>query len=132
MTSRHPSRKTKQYLAPTQPEFPAPQPLAEAPHKLAGGEKPSSTVPSPGKSQRGRYAVHEKRSPAADVEGLVRKLAASAPEARILAAKALKAYAADAEKAREVASLLPPDSPANNLISSVRAHCIALIRKEIR
>ncbi len=125
MTGRHPS-KTKPYLAPTQPEFPAPQPLAEAPH---GGKRPESTIPSPGKSQRGRYAIHSARE---SLQGMVEGLSSSQPDVRSISAKKLKAYADDAEKARDVVGLLPPDSPSNRLISDVRAHCIAHIRKEIR
>src|SRR5512135_2838442 len=122
MMSKHPSRKTKPCLAPTQPEFPA-QPMAEAPRTLGGDRKPASTVPSPGvvrKSQRGRYAVHEKRGQSADIKGLVKDLSSSQPDARVLAAKKLKEYATDAEKARNVVSLLPPDDPSNRMVALVR------------
>lgn len=132
MIGKRQSGKTKPYLAPTQPEFPA-QPMAEPPSASGGGKKPSSAVPSPGavrKSQRGRYAVHEKRAPALDLQAAVKELSSPQPEVRAMAAKRLKAYAAGAEKARDVVSLLPPDS--NKLISDVRAHCIAIMRKEIR
>jgi hypothetical protein len=120
---RHPKQ-----LPVTQPEIPA-QPLAEKP---AGRGKKNSTMPSPGstrKSQRGRYAIHQARS--IDVEAVVKELSSpSPPDVRVLAAKKLKAYVTDADRARDVMSILPADN--SRLVSSVRAHCIEHIRKEIR
>ncbi len=123
---RHPSRRSRQ-LAPTQPEMKA-QPLAET--ALSPAPKKPSTMPSPGqarKSHRGRYAVHAQPL---DVQAAVQDLTSRSPEERIRASKALRAYVSDTEKAREIVGILPPDS--NRLIASVRAHCIELIRKEIR
>lgn len=125
------SQRTRAQTATTQPEIPA-QPLAEKP--ITAPKKKNSTMPSPGsgrKSQRGRYAVHEDRLPKFDIQAAVKELSPPSPaDARSRAAKKLKAHVTDAEKARDVLSILPPANTA--YVSSVREHCIEFIRKEIR
>jgi hypothetical protein len=123
---RHSSRR--QRLPSTQPEIRLP-PLTERPTTLKERQK-RDTLPSRGSSQRGTSAANSERATTIVVQ-LVQNLSSSSQAERLSALKNLKIYVDTADRAREISSILPPNSSSKAVIE-IRAHCLKILSKEIR
>jgi hypothetical protein len=66
------------------------------------------------------------------IGALINNLSSDQPLRRINAAKLLKEYVSDVERAREILPILPPDDPAYRSIFDVRIHCIQKIRNSLK
>jgi hypothetical protein len=110
-------------LAPTKPDIRRARPLEDSlppPVEKQGG------------ARDGRYSFHFGRKRRKGLQKLVDGLSSVNASERTSSARALKEYAADADKAREVSSLLPADSAGYRAVETVREHCLRIIGKELR